>query len=780
MKISWPKIHENFVDNVSAPWVGMLPELGERLGITPESLQAFGVGFAPLIEFKKRTSEAWWTNPERDDEGRIVGISLREFAGNAKLTYPGSKHGLIYVVRPAYKLGTKDYQPGRQNWVRTMNAGIPCPVCGKPDGCLLSAENPADPKAVMCIRESRGAARPAGEDAGWLHIRKPEGHVTKGGPLEDSELPVLCVEGLSDAAAGRDLGFVTVGRPSNLAGMGLLRELLKGRTVLIIGENDVTTRTDGSLRYPGREGMEATFETLKNVAAVKKLLPPEGIKDLRIWKNDHGLTKEALIEYAQQHGSDIGNARMLDSKEPVKIATRWLKEEHTMDGFPILRYYKNGWYRFSGDRYEAIDETAHIRGGLYRWLQDRDYKTVGPDGTVKIEPYEADKGKINNIIDALSMDCPLQAEPPCWLDGRTQPEPRNLLVFPNGVLDVQAYLRSGTPDLLDLSPCLFTFGSMPYEFNPAAECPLWLKFLAQAFPDDPKKTMLLQEWAGYLTVPRTEQQKFMVFNGTSGSGKSTSVFALKAMLGQHNHCSPSLTGLGQTYGLAQFIGKSAAFIEDARMDRNANKFVIMERLLELTGSVHPILEVRRMQIAETPMHLFARVTIACNDLPDLPDSGGALPRRTLALCFTEKFDGDNKTPDRSLPDRLAAEAPGILNWALQGLDRLLRRGTFTIPASSEELAKKFTANASPIAQFIDSCCEVGSHLSAQDDIMYEVWRNWARDHNLSPGMRGKFQHNVCLTISTVRYITDVKDGKKIGGFTGVGLTQEAKDRYLGK
>lgn len=777
MKISWPKIYAGFASNVDSPWTGMLPYLGEKLALTPESLSSFGVGFAPIVTFKQgKVSSNWWVIPERDAEGRIVGLSLRSESG-AKVMYPGSKHGLVYAVRPGYKTGSKDYAPGRHNWVRTMDAGKLCPVCGKPDGCLLSAENVADPQAVMCIREKKGAARPGDLDSGgWLHIRKAEGHLEKGGPLAPSELPIVLVEGMTDAAAARDLGFESVGRPSNLAGLTYLKQLVKGRHCFIVGENDI--KADG--RHPGKEGVEAVFETLKNVCKLTKFFPPQGVKDLREWKNEHGLTKETLIEYAAQHGSDRGDDRTLDSAEPVRIALRWINEEQTQDGVPILRKYENEWYRFDGKCYKPVKEEAYIRHSLYNWLFDRSYRKENHDGSITLEAYEPDKSRITNIIDALTIACPLQAEPPCWLDAREGPSSKNLLAFPNGVLDVNAFLFDGTTTLMPLSPHYFTFNALPYDYDPNAECPLFLAFLKQIFPDDPKKSLLAQEWLGYNLLPDTTQQKLMLFNGTSGSGKTTLLHAFEATLGQDQVCNPTLEGMGETYGLAQFIGRLSAFINDAELGPRSNKTVILNRIKELTGSVDPRLEVRRMHIAATKLPLFARITIACNDLPDLNDTGAALPRRTLALHFTEKFDTKEKMPDRNLPIKLAQEAPGILNWALKGLERLRRTGQFTIPASSEELAKKFATNASNIMQFVGECCEVGSHATMAEDVGFAAWRNWSREHGFSGGMRLKFSHNLSMAVSSVRFVTDVIDGKKVSGFTGIGLTQEAKDRYLGR
>lgn len=49
------------------------------------------------------------------------------------------------------------------NWLR-VSRRKPCPVCGRPDWCLLAA----DGSAAICARTAEGSVRRAGE-AGWLH-----------------------------------------------------------------------------------------------------------------------------------------------------------------------------------------------------------------------------------------------------------------------------------------------------------------------------------------------------------------------------------------------------------------------------------------------------------------------------------------------------------------------------------------------------------------------------------------------------------------------------------
>lgn len=283
---------EKFQSNA---WPAMLAELANNLGVGVESLQQLGIGYAPVVKFRELNCDGWWTIPERDEKGRVVGIGLRNQSGE-KVMFPGSKHGLIYECVDDYV--EERYRPGAENWVRTAVAGVDCPVCNKPDGCLLSADNPDDPKAVICRAVKLGAVKQTG--LGFLHIRKESGNLnTHKSPLagNDKEL-VVVVEGMSDVAAWMGLGFPAVGRPSNLAGLDQLRKLLMGRTVVVVGEND--KKPNGL--WPGKEGMEAAAKALTSVCPdVRMVMPPPGIKDSRAWIVGQSLTKDGFLAYLKDN-----------------------------------------------------------------------------------------------------------------------------------------------------------------------------------------------------------------------------------------------------------------------------------------------------------------------------------------------------------------------------------------------------------------------------------------------------------------------------------------------
>jgi hypothetical protein len=51
--------------------------------------------------------------------------------------------------------------------LRRVTAKAPCPVCGKPTGCGISANG----EVIVCWRVSDGAYKPTNDGSGWVHLR---------------------------------------------------------------------------------------------------------------------------------------------------------------------------------------------------------------------------------------------------------------------------------------------------------------------------------------------------------------------------------------------------------------------------------------------------------------------------------------------------------------------------------------------------------------------------------------------------------------------------------
>lgn len=759
----------------------MLDSFATQLGVSAASLAQFGVGWVPIVEFKKgKNYQGWWCVPERDVDGSVVGLSLRstnpDFKG--KPMFPASKHGLVYPINPDHEQGARAYVPGRHNWVRTMDAGIDCPVCRKPDGCLLSAEDPEDPKSVICIRVREGATKP--EKMGYLHILKPEGVLKKGATiLPPSDHPVIIVEGMSDAAAALDLGFVAVGRPSNLAGLSMVADLARSRPVIIVGENDEINPQTG--QRPGHEGLIATFQVLRRICpSCVMVLPPDHCKDLREWVRKDSVSQQDLLSYAGEHGRESAEDIVLPDNKPLTIARGWLDYEHKMGPRYTLRYHNNQWFRYNGLKYVEVDEKMDVRGPLYGWCDNKFVRKPTPTGDFTLEPLVCTRNSVNNIMDALLYPCPVRADRvPCWINDATGPDPRNLITFSNGVLDVEKYLIGADEQeyLHDLTPDLFTTFALAFPFNPIAKCTEWRRYLASTLGDDSSKVHLLREWFGYCLTPDTSLHKLMLLRGPRRSGKGTALAVLESIVGIDQCASINFRQLTERFGLQSLVGTQIAVMPDARLPNKADNMQALEVLLNIVGE-DPV-NIDRKYISPLRNHrLQCKFTIASNELPELPDHAGALEARLNIIDFKKSFLGQE---DFGLRDKLIAEAPGIVVWALEGLRMLRDNGNrFTLPDESVESLREWRTTTSPVAAFLEECCDEEDGAEVLKNQLYDAWLAWATERGLRTWTKSKFFERIKSNAQFVTRETYVKGAHKMSVFRGIQLKDWAERKYLGR
>src|SRR4029453_17300951 len=107
--------------------------------------------------------------------------------------------------------------------------------------------------------------------------------------------------------------------------------------------------------------------------------------------------------------------------------------------------------------------------------------------------------------------------------------------------------------------------------------------------------------------------------------------------------------------------------------------------------------VDRKHMTSVTMKLPTRFMFLTNEFPRLTDASGALSGRFVILRLTESYYGKE---DIGLTDRLLGELPGILNWAIEGWQRLKDRGHFVMPQSVEDVVREIEDLASPVQAFV--------------------------------------------------------------------------------
>jgi len=751
-KTDFTKLFNSLCNNATM-YPAIVQELATELGVTIESLNRLGVGF----HFKYQA----WAFAERDAKGNVTGISLRG-TNSKKFMVPGSKHGLFYEVND----GQEQYKSGAHNWKR-VGKGLFCPVCGKDDGCAVAASNPTDPPAVMCVHNVKGSVRPVG--LGHLHILKPGGNIIPNVEtvLAASTHPILVVEGASDVLTAMDLGFVAIGRPSANSGMDILAKMpLYKKEVWIIGEND-----SGA----GESGMQRAFATLRNTTSnIRMFQPPEGIKDLRDWK-DKGLTQNALFEYAKEHGEVNQDSDIFESDDPIEISNRFLKDTYIQNNNLLLREYKGRWVHFQKNVYREIPLNL-LRGRVYSYIDGKKFMQPGPKGDVNIKPYKASRSRVSDIIDSLNMRCPILDDPPTWIDDKEHQSPANLLTFNNGVLDVTEYI-AGKIVLHNPDPNLFTFNVFPYDFDENAESKLFKEFRDDIFQSDPIRDQLLSQWFGYNTVPDMSLDTVMLFTGVPRSGKSTLLDVLGRMLGRDQCVSIDFRDLISPFGREPMLGRLAALLGDVKSPRPADAETALEMILRISGG-DPV-GVNRKGIKQlAQVYLTVRFTMAMNNLPVFTDHARAFQARLAAIKFDKSYVGRE---DPSLKQQLIKEAGQgkMINYAMRGLKDLRERGKFIVPETSKEILELMTQISSPVTSFVSECCKLGPECIITKNMLFDAWRSWCVESGHKPGLREQFGRWMASAVPAVITDRSMVEGRRMYGYIGIDLEDWAKRQYLG-
>ncbi|QHO74652.1 hypothetical protein ACH79_20435 [Bradyrhizobium sp. CCBAU 051011] len=106
----------------------------------------------------------------------------------------------------------------------------------------------------------------------------------------------------------------------------------------------------------------------------------------------------------------------------------------------------------------------------------------------------------------------------------------------------------------------------------------------------------------------------------------------------------------------------------------------------------------------------------------------------MVFTFETSFAGRE---DLTLRDRLAAERPGIANWAIKGLERLREQGKFTIGAKGKVAQHEVKLAQSPALRFASECLVITGKREDMVPVplIFDVYGEWAAREELSPRER---------------------------------------------
>jgi len=251
--------------------------------------------------------------------------------------------------------------------------------------------------------------------------------------------------------------------------------------------------------------------------------------------------------------------------------------------------------------------------------------------------------------------------------------PAGTIATPNGLLDLRE--RQTEP----LKPKHHALNRIRTSFNPAAEYEgsRWMEFLENSVqPTDMDK---LQEYAGYCLWHHAQPfGKALFLVGPTDSGKGTFLKAISQVIGTENISNESLYDLLQTrWGAARLFGNMI----NVRNEVTPGGLKNIQKFKEMTGGGDSMSGEFKGQ-DKFEFRVTQKFLFSTNQMPEVENGDGAFYNRLLFAVFPDTVPEEDQ--DKDLLDKLDEERETILNWMLDGLDRLMLQSRFSGERSRED------------------------------------------------------------------------------------------------
>ena len=295
-----------------------------------------------------------------------------------------------------------------------------------------------------------------------------------------------------------------------------------------------------------------------------------------------------------------------------------------------------------------------------------------------------------------------------------------LLGTPGGTVDLKTgELRAANPaDLITRSTLI-----APAEGEPR----LWRQFLAQATQGDEETELFLRQIFGYVLTGDTREECLFYLYGAGGNGKGTFVGAMFDILGDYATAASMDTFLASKFDrhstdLAMLRGARAVIASETQKGRAWDE----QRVKALTGG--DMITARFMRADNFTYRPHFKLLLFGNHKPVLRTVDDAWRRRFHIIPFTHR----PPKQDATLKERLRAEYPQILRWAIDGCMDWQQHGLVAPARVRAETGEYFSAQ-DQFQTWLDECCELDRHYAEPNAVLFTSWQRFSEAIGEQPG-----------------------------------------------
>ena len=275
----------------------------------------------------------------------------------------------------------------------------------------------------------------------------------------------------------------------------------------------------------------------------------------------------------------------------------------------------------------------------------------------------------------------------------------------------------------------FITRTLACDVDPNATCPRWDKFMEEVFPDEDVRHYV-HKAVGYSLTGDTREQCFFFPYGIGRNGKSVFVRTLE------RHVFGGLTvraGRGITAcppngkypetEVAELAGARMILTSETEQGQKLNENVIKD----LTGQ--DPMRGRFLYEKGFDFDPVGKLWIVGNHKPLIKGTDDGVWRRPRLIHFTQKFEG--ASADRTLPEKLAAEASGILNWAVRGC-LLWQAEGLEMPGVMQAAVNAYKRDEDRLADFIEDETFDSPTGEIPNGVLYDRYKVHCEDNGAHP------------------------------------------------
>ncbi|MDP1642734.1 MAG: phage/plasmid primase, P4 family [Phenylobacterium sp.] len=267
-------------------------------------------------------------------------------------------------------------------------------------------------------------------------------------------------------------------------------------------------------------------------------------------------------------------------------------------------------------------------------------------------------------------------------------------------------------------------------YDPKAKAPLFRKAVVDSIPDELERGYT-HKLMGYGSTGCAHEQAFFMFQGRGRDGKSTILDACRETLGSYGvAASPDTFLEGGIRSGADAAPDLIALSGDTRLavlsepKRGAK---MNEGLLKAWTSGSPI-SARDLHSKPINFRAKAKLFFEMNSFVVARGDDDGIWRRVRPVLFRHQVP--ESRVDRLLPQKLAAERAGILNWLIEGVEAWLKAGALEPPESLKKVVEDYRRSSSPFGDWLAECCITGPEADGERELsktLYLSFKEWSEE-----------------------------------------------------